>query len=240
MNPAKTLSFADFFACDKVVAWTSDRSMDFTLDESTSGLQAAQKEYCSKRSGFRIWDVAWAKQVHGAEILVVDKDFVYDGPLQSADALITDQMNVPIAVRTADCLPIFIFDPTRWVIAIVHAGWRGTHQEIAMRILHTMRKNFGTWFSDLKIVFGPAIGPCCYKVEEEFYKYFPHEVVAKEQDLYLNLAQVNRRQLTALGVMPSNIFDCGVCTSCDQNFFSFRREGSKAGRMISMMLLKGE
>lgn len=117
-----------------------------------------------------------------------------------------------------------------------------------------MKKHFGTKPKDLKAAFGPAIQKCCYQMGLEFKKYFPKEVTvvngaptvllrfcaAKRSrgGLFFDLPLTNKHQLLALGVKEKNIFDCRICTSCNPRFFSFRREGKKAGRMISLMMLK--
>ena len=101
-----------------------------------------------------------------------------------------------------------------------------------------MTEQWQTPPEDLKVVLGPAIRSCCYEVGKEFLEYFPREVSAKDQHLYLDLPLVNKTQLTFWGVRTENIFDCQICTCCDPRFFSYRRDGPKAGRMVSVMMLK--
>ena len=103
-----------------------------------------------------------------------------------------------------------------------------------------MRKNFKTNPADLKIAFGPSIKPCCYKVGFEFKKYFPKEIVRRSGSLYLDLNLANRRQLINAGVKKGNIYDCTICTVCNSRFHSYRRDGEKSGRMLSLMMMKDE
>ena len=145
---------------------------------------------------------------------------------------------MPIAIRTADCVPVFVFDPLRRVIGLVHAGWRGTYKTIASKTVQKMQEKYSCLSSSLKIFLGPSIRECCYQVGEEFRDYFPSHVRDREGHLYVDMISANRSQLLQAGVQRENILDSGVCTCCNKNYFSFRRDGKKAGRMISLMMLK--
>src|ERR1041384_3198550 len=133
-----TLTFNKFFDNPALVAFTSDATIDFTLNETSPALSEAQKSYLANEAGAPITSLASVKQVHGGEVVVVDENF-NGSVLKEADALITNTKNIPIAVRTADCLPIFIFDPAHQAIGIVHAGWKSTQQEIVRETYETMK-----------------------------------------------------------------------------------------------------
>ena len=108
-------------------------------------------------------------------------------------------------------------------------------------VAHTVAKmqaKFGSKPADLKVAFGPSIRSCCYQVGTEFKKHFPSETVQKAGGLFLDIPLANRRQLLAAGVKPGHITDMKLCTFCDKRFFSYRREGEKAGRMISVMMIR--
>ena len=240
MPPTKILSLDNVFT-ERVAIFFSDRSLDFALKEDQTNLTVPQRNYLTEQLGFPIPQVINIRQVHGDHVISVGgEDLRGRNALPEADGIITNAVGVPIAVRTADCLPVFIFDPQKNCVGLVHAGWRGTHREIAMRTLQMMRKNFGTWFADLKVAFGPSIRSCCYEVGPEFKKYFPKEVVRKADRFYLDLPLINKRQLLKLGIKEKNICDCKICTCCERNFFSYRREKEKAGRMVSLMMLKSK
>ena len=231
------LSLNKFFETPSLVAFTSDATIDFTLNEASPLLTETQKAYLSVQAGATIYSLAWVKQTHGCEIVIADERFS-SGALQEADALVTDKPNVAIAVRTADCLPIFIYDPVHKAIGIVHAGWKGTQQEIFKQTYLTMQAKYKTDFEDILVVFGPALRSCCYEVGREFLGHFPGAVFARDGKLYMDLLKANREQLYSLGVEREQLFDCRVCTSCDKGYFSYRRDGDKAGRMVSVMMLK--
>jgi len=278
------LSLNSFFNDPQVLALVSDRSVDFSLNpDKMSGRngQAAfspeQKDFLLKHIGpleQKIWErIVFLKQMHGAEVVCVGKTEVSPSPFPEADALITREEGVPLAVRSADCLPIFLFDPETKAVGLVHAGWRGSLQGIVKNTVQRMMREWKTDPQDLKAAFGPALRDCCYRVGAEFKEYFPEEIhphrfassrerrslsgikspkslcdfrgqseaVGVNQlsdEFTLDLALVNKNQLLSVGVKADNIFDCGICTSCDSRFFSYRREEEKAGRMISLVMLK--
>jgi YfiH family protein len=162
-----------------------------------------------------------------------------DKAFPATDALITSEKSLPIAVFTADCMPIFLFDPNTPAIGVVHAGWRGTSWRIAAKTVVAMQRYFDSKPKDMYAAFGPSIRRCCYEVSESFRAYFPGSVYKKGEHYYLDLADANRAQLLALGIEPSRIFDTTFCTSCEnEHFFSHRREGFSCGRMMSVMMLK--
>ena len=233
------LSLNKFFNHPKLVAFTSDSKVDYTLDETTPFLTDAQRSELSQSIGSSINRLAWVKQVHGAGVVVVDEDFLKNDGLKEADALVTNYKDVLVAVRTADCLPVFIWDPTHQAMGIVHAGWKSTQKEIVRRTYEVMAANFQSDYKDLLIAFGPSIRSCCYQVSDEFKKYFPNAVTSREEKLYMDLIKANRDQLIALGVGSNQLFDSRVCTVCDPGYFSYRRDGDRAGRMMSGFLLKG-
>jgi YfiH family protein len=227
-----------FFNDQGLVALTSDASIDFTPADFDSPLTEAQRAYLRNACGADIPQVFWRKQVHGDEILEAQGGVRASKRCPDADAYVTREKNLPIAIRTADCVPVFIYDPDHRAIGLAHAGWKGTHQSIASKTVQRMQEKYATRPSGLKIILGPSIRSCCYQVGQEFQDHFPSHVKMKNGHLYLDVAAVNREQLLQAGVRPENILDSGVCTCCNKDYFSFRRDGVKAGRMISLMMLK--
>ncbi|HLD88175.1 MAG TPA: peptidoglycan editing factor PgeF [Candidatus Omnitrophota bacterium] len=219
-----------------LIAFTGDASVDFTTRDFDAPLTTAQSAYLKTHTGIDIPRVFWRKQVHGDDVLIAGKEACARG-CPDADAFITDRKNVPIAIRTADCVPVFIYDPLKQVIALVHAGWKGTRQRIAAKTVQEMQDKFTCRCYDLKVALGPAIRSCCYEAGPEFKAYFPDDTVESGGKIYVDIVAANRRQLVKAGVPDSNIFDGGICTCCNKDYSSFRRDGEKAGRMISLMML---
>ncbi len=170
-------------------------------------------------------DLATVKQVHSAEVLIADQP----GLQGTGDGLISTASGLAVGIKTADCLPILLVDPTHLVVAAVHAGWRGTAAGIAGRAIQMMKARFGTDPADLEGAIGPGIGKCCFEVGPEVAREFgPWE---SDEKTCLDLTQINRQQLQQAGV--TKVYESGLCTKCGEGFYSFRRDGEKAGRMIS-------
>ncbi len=243
LEPEKMSSPNSFFGDEGIIALTSDASVDFTCLDFDSPLSQIQRAYLQRNCGLDIPQVFWRKQVHGDDVLIAHKSFVIPARAgvfkgcPDADAYITDEKNLALAIRTADCVPVFIFDPVHRAIGLAHAGWKGTHKAIAAKTAQKMHKKYDSQFPDLKIFLGPSIRECCYQVGEEFLDYFPEHLQERDGHLYLDVISANRDQLLQAGVKQENILDSGICTCCNKNYFSHRRDGAKAGRMISLMML---
>lgn len=156
------------------------------------------------------------------------------------DALVTDRPGQTLTVRTADCLPIFIWEKNGKAVAVVHAGWKGTHQKIAAKTVARL-KRLGCDPKNLRAAFGPAIRACCYEVGSEFMERFPAETLrAKPEGRFqFDLVLANRLQLKAAGLLDASLRDLKSCTACDtRTFFSFRKDPANTGRMIHWITLK--
>ncbi len=236
------LSLSEFFGDPRVVACVSDRSIDFKLNPESASTQLTtpQQSLLAQYAGGFVKDLIQFRQVHGHSCVELSKKFLAQYHLWEADGMMTREANLPLTVRTADCLSVFIYDPQVPGIALVHAGWKGTQQRIVAETLKDMQKKWGSDLTQVKVILGPSIRPCCYEVGPEFKERFVQEIEERDGKLFLNLPLVNQRQLVDLGVSLAQIFDCGWCTACDPRFFSYRREGEAAGRMISLMMLKAE
>jgi hypothetical protein len=169
------------------------------------------------------------KQIHSS--LVLDASSPAEG-----DALISDLAGVSVGVRTADCVPILLVDPSVPAVAAIHAGWRGSAQNIAAAAVSELAERWKTRPENLRAAIGPSIGVCCYKVGPEVAKQF-EQWIPVTKDRHLDSQAVNDRQLRAAGV--NDIWKSGECTFCAADrFFSFRREREQAGRMMSFIGLQ--
>lgn len=226
-----------------VLAFSTDGRSDFHHGDPFSPecfcLTAQQRDRLKDGGLPNPDDIIFPKQVHGDAVWVVTGLEVECRGLREADAVVTNKVGVPVAVRTADCLPLLIFDPVRRVVAAVHAGWKSARLGIAARTVAVMRDNYGALPSDLRAAIGPCIRRDSYQVGDEFRGYFPEDVMESPRGLCLDLAGANIRQLLAAGVRLENIHDCGLDTFSDQKMHSFRRDADAAGRMIHVIMLAG-
>jgi len=194
--------------------------------------------------------LVFPKQTHTATIKMItagffdrDKEAQKDF-LNETDAVITDIQGACVAVKTADCVPVLLYDPKRKVVAAVHAGWRGTVQNIVLVTIHKMIKEFGTDPSDLIAGIGPSISPEVYEVGEEVWKQFDTEFYLasnpeKADKKLLDLWSANYQQLIKAGVPAEQIEVARTCTLSDPDqFFSARRDGIKTGRMATGIMIK--
>jgi len=173
--------------------------------------------------------LACCKQTHDNGVAIVTQNDAgrgavhFEDAFDGVDALITKETNIALAIFTADCLPVYIVDETKKVIALVHAGWRSTKKDISGKTVGILEKIFSCRPSQLKIYFGPALRQCCYEVDEDFAPYFSRGVYRKNEQLFLDLPYINMLQLQKAGVNAANIVDCGICTICRNDlFFSYR------------------
>ncbi len=214
----------------------SDRGIDFRADQNEPFLHRDQKEYLARH--FPVYDqLASVRQVHGRDIWVIDRPDECGRDEPRADGLVTDLPRVALSIRTADCLPVFFYDPQRTCIGLIHAGWQGSRQKIASNAIRVMQRRFRSDPADIMAYFGPGIRPCCYRVGEDFLSFFPEEIQRRDGHPYLDLALVNKNQLVRGGLREQNIFISPVCTCCCEDFFSYRREGKEAGRHLSLIML---
>ena len=171
--------------------------------------------------------MASLKQIHSSVVFATN----VVGCAGEGDALVTREPGLAISIRTADCFPILLADPVTHSIAALHAGWRGTAASVVRSSLSRMQSEFGADPRDVYAAIGPGIGSCCYEVGLEVAQRF-----GKGEAGRLDLAAENRAQLIAAGLHPGRIDAVVGCTSCDPaQFFSWRRDHDRAGRMVSFI-----
>lgn len=204
--------------------------------------------------GMDLSNLAFVDQVHGDEVALLTASNRSRGgaSLGKADAIITQQKDIPLLIQVADCLPVLFYDPIHQAIGVAHAGWRGTVSHIAAKTLLAMGEHFGTKPEDVRALLGPCIGACCYEVGEdvraEFTKVFPWggEVFTPYQkgQWKLDLAQANAQQLMEMGLKQENLVESGLCTVRHSGlFYSHRAEAGpdrNTGRFGVLLMLNGK
>lgn len=183
------------------------------------------------------WSNSFGSCSNLATLHQIHSDIVIDaggrsGLLGDGDALIENTPGRLIAVKTADCIPILVVDPRQRAVAAVHAGWRGTVQKIAARAIHDMRQRFSSQPADLLVAIGPGIGKCCYEVGPEVAEQFGEFADSRR---CVDLSSANRSQVADCGVPLDHIYAADLCTMCNSDFHSFRRDKQQAGRMLSVV-----
>ena len=181
----------------------------------------------------------WVNQTHSADVIVVDEQFDFT-KLHDGDALFTRLKSQPLAIMTADCLPILLTSENGEEIAAIHGGWRGLERGIIKNTL----SYFKTTPIKIHAWLGPAIGPTQFEVGEEVFNLFKaHSALfthafklIKNKKYLADIYHIARIQLQQLGV--TNISGGEHCTVLQkEQFFSYRRDG-QTGRMASLIWRK--
>lgn len=217
---------------DDVCAGFSGRSFDSTRREEFLQLLGLAPE-----------KLTLVKQVHSANICLVSKDYSPERTT-AADGLITATPGAVLGILTADCVPVFFYDPDKKVAGLAHAGWRGIHHGIVRKMVQAFKQNFMSEAEDIEVAVGPAMRKCCYEVGDEFSEIFPgfySETKASKQSHkgHMDLGAAIFHDLKLEGITPSQVYDTGACTSCDNDeFFSYRVDAGTPERILSVISLK--
>jgi len=200
----------------------------FTNDRQEAIQQ--NKELLYTDLGINSDQIASSFQCHGNEVLNVIEPGYYEG----FDALITNKKDIFLQILVADCTPILLFDPQNEVVAAIHAGWRGTANNIVQKTLEKMKDVFNTNPSDCFAYVGTCISQPFFEVDEDVALYFDEEfyVFDKEKNKYfIDLKGCNVRALSDAGLMKNHIAVSPFCTVKDNHlFFSHRHEKGTTGR----------
>lgn len=172
---------------------------------------------------------------------------IFKDSFSDVDGLITDRRGVALVTQYADCTPLLFCDPIKKVIATSHAGWRGTVKEIGRVTVEKMVNEYDCSAKDIIAAIGPAIGVCCYEVDEpviaEFKKItyldLNNIIFSKANGKYmLDLKEANRQILINAGIGPDNIDVADLCTCCNHNeLHSHRATGGKRGNLAAIIEL---
>ncbi len=195
------------------------------------------KNLIAKTFGFDPSRLVLLDQMQQDQILFLKEPVItLPSPLEY-DALVTNSPNMFLAILTADCLPIFVVDQKRKVIAAIHAGRQGTALHITAKVLEKMKEEFDCSSKDLLVALGPAIGVCCYEIDENAFppEWKPFSNSRQGGKWMADLAQINIAQMKREGIEEEQISLINLCTRCCSDlFFSYRKE-RRTGRQLSFI-----
>jgi len=201
------------------------------------GLVSKNENLIAKAFGFDSSRLILLDQMQQDQILLLKEPIItLPSPLEY-DALITNSPNAFLGILTADCLPIFVVDQKRKVIAATHAGRQGTALHITAKVLKKMEEEFGCSSKDLLIAMGPSIGSCCYEIDGRVFhpEWEPFSTSRGAGKWMVDLAQINIAQMKREGIKEEQISWINLCTHCHSDlFFSYRKEG-RTGRQLSFI-----
>jgi YfiH family protein len=223
--------------------------MNSVISQNLSGIRSVVHGFLSKNftgdideaahcSGLeRIYTI---KQVHSSIVFLLNDELTKVNS-REGDAIVTSIRNFGVGIYTADCVPLLLVDEEAKVVAAVHAGWRGTLSGIVNKTIRSIEEDFGILSSKISAAVGPSIGMCCYEVGEEVAVQFMSkygersEFLHKENNskYFIDLRMANVRNLLDAGV--SNFEVMNICTKCNTDFHSYRREGKGVGSQLSFI-----
>jgi len=183
-------------------------------------------------------------QVHKTRIVNVTNNTL-TADLMETDALITNQKGICIAVMSADCVPVLLYDPVNAAVGAVHSGWRGTVAKILEKTLHEMNSQFGTKGEHIIAAIGPSVSQDSYEVGEEVVEEVTQAFGAQSGLLIpqpnnkakLDLWKANKLQLLAFGVRESNIEVSDLCSVKNNHHFFSARKGDTGRYAAGIMLI---
>lgn len=210
-----------------------DGNMSLVFGQTRDSLENRKKFLSGLGIDYR--NLVTAKQVHGKNVEYVTQKNMGSGALDYAtcvadtDGFITDQRLVPIAILTADCLSVFIYDPKHPAIAVLHAGWRSTEQNISREGIERMQNRFGSQPQDLLVGFGPSIRACCFEVEKDFKSNFPFGLLKRDGRVFMDIALINRQHWFPCGTKKN--LHPRMCKTQGQKYFLLllRSQSAAAG-----------
>ncbi len=212
-------------------------NLSYSVGDGKEVVNANRKLFFEKL-GLNENTISYQKQVHADSIKKVNTF----GNCGESDALITASQNLGLAISSADCPAIFIYDPVKKIIAAVHSGWRGTEKKILQKTIIKLKDELHSNPQDLICYIGPSISQKNYEVAEEVAHKFHNEFILKNMDkFYLDLAGANNKMMTDEGVKRVNIQVSGLCSFEYDNFLhSYRRDGQKSGRAIGVIAMNNK
>lgn len=218
-------------------------NLSYSQGDIAENVEENYKIFCEALD-FNMEKLVLTSQIHGSEIKCVYENDIKSGTLNNrkfagTDGLITDIKGVTLATFHADCPAIFMADGVKKVVGLAHAGWKGTVQEIAKKLVEKFVACYDSSPNDLVCALGPAIGQCCFEVSAdilpEFEKLGLPKTYLKLSDknsgkANIDLLEVNKQILLKEGVLKENIVKSDVCTKCNHDLlFSHRATNGKRG-----------
>ena len=225
-------------------------NLAFNRGDDIDAVTENYKRFC-KATGFDFDTLVASAQGHNTVVRKVTKEDCGIGitkprDIQSVDALVTNQPNVTLVTYYADCTPIFFVDKVKKVIALAHAGWRGTVGKICKNVIDTMVNDYNCNTADIICCVGPAISKCCYEIDKTCYDEFVKSqldiekiMTDKSNGKYMaDLLETNRQILISSGVPKENIIISDVCTKCNSELlWSHRATNGHRGTMCAFMCI---
>ena len=197
----------------------------------------AEKNLLSSMTGITDKNIIFLNQVHGDEIVIIDNypnKFLYNHG--NADALITNLKNICLTIRTADCLPVMLFDCKNNVIAAIHSGRKSTFLDIAGKTVSKMISHYNCDVKNISAVILPSITVDSYEVSKDIADVFPSDCVVQKNSFFLDLQKCVIKSLEKIGIDSENIYNTNKCTFLNNDDLFSHRKGD-AGRNLNCVYI---
>ena len=216
------IDYSDFFGVEGFHAFMSNRDQDFAILE--------HRKCFADALGLNRSQLVIPQQVHSNEVVRVSGSCT----LPDTDGTIAQEKDVVLSIQVADCIPLFLLNTASHTFGLIHSGWRGTQLKIGPAALQEMVHDQP---GAVRAVIGPSIGQCCFEVGLEVADVFDSSwsIPGNGDRHMLDLKSVVKDQLIEAGLENNNILVDNQCTFCEKDkYFSYRRDGNKAGRMVAI------
>ena len=223
-----------------------DKKYDFfkfvVTTKEVDGKSREDMQSVCKKAGLNINNLTSNIQIHSDIVNTIDKNTI--STKKEGDSLITNLKEVPLLVFTADCVPISLIDTKNKAIGLIHAGWRGTYEEISKKTIEVMKNKYNSKEEDLIAIIGPSIGPCCYEVSKDLVEKFSEKFINLDENFYkidnkkymLDLWKINEYILKSCNV--TEIINLNLCTVCNNDkFYSYRKDNKTTKRIATLLQL---
>jgi len=203
-----------------------DPPFDLGLFGETSRPQEARGRWSSLQQRLGARGVVHSQQVHGADVCEYDEHSSGISGLDLVDPCDGHVTSIPgllLAVTAADCVPVFVIDPERRAVAVLHAGWRGAAAGVIESGVKTMVSSFASRAGDLRLHMGPAICGTCYEVGPEVFAALREPV--PDRPMPIDLRHVLSERAVRLGVSRDAVTISAHCTVCTQSSLFSHRKG---------------
>jgi YfiH family protein len=143
---------------------------------------------------------------------------------------------IALVIRTADCVPVFIYDAEKKVLGAVHSGWKGTMLNVSGKCIEQMKREFSCDPGGMQVFILPSIGPEMYEVNEDVAQHFPENTRFVNGKIYVDLWGSIENSCVRAGVAAEHIFNTGICSMTNYNEFFSHRYGD-AGRNLNFAFI---
>ena len=208
----------------------------------------------AKALGYDEKNLVFSDQVHLTNIYKVSakdkgKGIMKKSDIVEIDGLVTNEKNIPMITFYADCVPLFFYDPIEEVVAMAHAGWRGTVAGIGSKMVVYMQAEYGCQAKNIIVAIGPSICRKCYEVskdvvdefEQVFLKEDMNSMLEEKQNgkFQLDLQKANELILLKAGIQKKHLDITNLCTCCNSEvLFSHRASKGKRGNLAGVIMLR--